>query len=177
MNPPEHRTSAPSDVAAAPPDASTVTLLPLEAETRFRWSTSLVANAGAGPNARLRVRPSLTMGHWHGNVDTAARVADKLVDNAVRHGGSLDDGCVVLRLSVLAETGELLIEADDGLPGFPGFEDVADQSAEPKGTPKGLRWVAHYGGRLSWDVLLSADDVVVGKTVQAILPATGEVPA
>ncbi|MGW1728950.1 ATP-binding protein [Streptomyces sp. NPDC002306] len=117
------------------------------------------------------------MAHWRGDVDVAARVAGHLVDNAVRHGRPLGDGCVRLCLGVIDETDELLIEADDGLPGFPGFANIANQFTEPEATPAGLWWITHYWGRLSWDVLRSADDVVVGKTVQAILPATGEVAA
>ncbi|MGQ4344100.1 hypothetical protein [Streptomyces sp. SAS_275] len=148
-------------------------LLPLAAEdAALRYSTSLIANQGAGPNARLRVRPWLTVGRWTGNVDQAARVADKLVDNAIRHGVALPDDLVILRLIVLDATQELLIEVDDALPGFPDFERVANQSGEPNGKPTGLWWVAHYHARLAWDVRRDADDAVIGKTVQAILPAS-----
>ncbi|MEU1457350.1 hypothetical protein [Streptomyces avermitilis] len=126
----------------------------------------------AGPNARLRARTWLTIGHWRGNVDAAARVADKLVDNAVRHGKPFADGCIPLRLIVAADTHELLIEVDDAYPQFPSFDEAANQSGEVRGTPTGLWWVAHYGGRLSWDVKRSVDDVIVGKTAQAILPIT-----
>lgn len=194
MNPPKQRATTPADAAAAPPPeassvsdlnaagaspaTATATLLPLTTEEpRFRWGTSLVANEGAGPNARLRARPWLTIGHWTGNVDQAARLADKLVDNAVRHGKSFSDGCVVLRMTVLTETDELLIEVDDAAPDFPNFHEVANQTGEPKGVPTGLCWVAHYRGRLAWDVKRNVDDVIVGKTVQAILPATWELPA
>ncbi|WP_181801447.1 ATP-binding protein [Streptomyces shenzhenensis] len=151
---------------------TTITLLPLRQEEKpaFEWSTSLLANEGAGPNARLRARPWLTIGHWPGNVDIAARVADKLVDNAVRHGRPFTDGCVSLHLIVTGDTRELLVEVDDANPEFPDFETVANQSGEPIGKPTGLWWVAHYRGRLSWDVKRSVDGEVVGKTVQAILP-------
>ncbi|MEU0787778.1 hypothetical protein ABZ341_40380 [Streptomyces sp. NPDC006173] len=107
-------------------------------------------------------------------MDQAARVADKLVDNAVRHGLATPDGLIVLRLIILEETQELLIEVDDALPGFPDFETAANQPTEPIGTPTGLWWVAHYHAELIWDVRRDQDGVVIGKTVQAILPASWE---
>ncbi|MFD5430398.1 hypothetical protein ACFWI9_34110, partial [Streptomyces sp. NPDC127084] len=137
----------------------------------FEWSTSLLANSGAGPNARLRARPWLTIGHWYGDIDAAAQVVDKLVDNAVLHGRPFTDGCVALRLTVTSDTHELLVAVDDAYPDFPAFEKVANQSERPDGKPTGLWWVAHYQARLSWDVKRDADGVAVGKTVQAILPA------
>ncbi|MFJ4828747.1 hypothetical protein ACIP79_02220 [Streptomyces sp. NPDC088747] len=156
------------------PSQAAVTLLPLETKEKpaFEWSTTLLANRGAGPNARLRARPWLTIGRWPGDVDLAVRVADKLVDNAVRHGRPFADGCISLHLIVAADTHELLIEVDDASPEFPGFGDVAIQNSEVRETTTGLGWVAHHGGRLSWDVKRSVDDVIVGKTVQAILPVT-----
>ncbi|MCX5182626.1 hypothetical protein [Streptomyces sp. NBC_00268] len=191
MNPPKQSAAIPGDATAAPPEETSsvvalhadgsqparTALLPLMAESpQFRWNTSLVANQGAGPNARLRARPWLTVGHWPGNVDQAARVADKLVDNAVTHGKAFPDGCIALRMIVLAGTDELLIEVDDALPDFPNFEQAAALTGEIKGQPTGLWWVAHYRGRLYWDTKKSADDVVVGKTVQAILPPNWGVP-
>ncbi|MFF7476983.1 hypothetical protein [Streptomyces sp. NPDC008092] len=154
------------------PQTAAVTLLPLQTEEQpaFEWSTKLLANEGAGPNARLRTRPWLTFGHWPGNVDAAARVADKLVDNAVRHGKPFNDGCVSLHLIVTRDTHELLVEVDDANPEFPDFEKVANQTGEPQGKPAGLWWVDHYRGRLSWDVKRDVDGEVVGKTVQAVLP-------
>ncbi|MFM9629827.1 MULTISPECIES: ATP-binding protein [Streptomyces] len=155
------------------PLLAAITLLPLESQDQpaFRWNTTLLANEGAGPNARLRARPWLTTGHWSGDIDIAARVADKIVDNAVRHGRPFADGCVPLRLIVDASTHELLVEVDDAYPEFPGFERVANQYGKPSGRPSGLWWVAHYRGRVSWDVKRGGDGVIVGKTVQAILPA------
>ncbi|KPI22954.1 hypothetical protein QFZ56_002618 [Streptomyces achromogenes] len=149
------------------------TLLPLRwpEKPAFDWSTSLLANEAAGPNARVRTRTWLTIGHWHGNVDIAARVTDKLVDNAVKHGKISAPARIPLRMAVIPETHELMIEVDDASPDFPGFNEVAKQSGEVRGTPTGLWWVAHYRGRLSWDVK-SVDGETVGKTVQAILPVT-----
>ncbi|MFE1289659.1 ATP-binding protein [Streptomyces sp. NPDC058751] len=155
------------------PSTAPTTLLPLrtEAKPAFEWSTILRADAGAGPNARLRVRPWLTVARWQGDVDVAARVAAKLVDNAVRHGKPLTDGCVSLHLIVTPDTHELLIEVDDDYPEFPDFEKAATQSRAVSGTLTGLGWVTRYQGRLSWDVRRDAHDEVVGKTVQAVLPA------
>ncbi|MHB9849000.1 hypothetical protein ACSYGO_07095 [Streptomyces krungchingensis] len=141
-------------------------------EPRYTWGTRLTASPNAGPNARLRVRTRLTVAHWFGSVDAAAQVADKLVDNAIRHADPFgpDKGFVELRLTVFPP-GELLIEVDDALPLFPGFEAVATQSSEPTGVPKELWWVRRYRGTLSWST--KADDVtgdVIGKTVRAVLP-------
>ncbi|MFD9461144.1 hypothetical protein [Streptomyces sp. NPDC060027] len=173
MNPPTQRPPTPAEAAAAPPRASTATLLPLTEESpRFLQFWPLAATHNAGPNARLRMRPWLTVARWNGNIDQASRVADKLVDNAVKHGKPLPGGIVYLRVFGLPETNELVIEVEDALPEFPGFEQVANQSGEVQGPPKGLWWVAHYRGRLFWDVKSDDCGLAVGKTVQAIIPAT-----
>ncbi|WP_329331184.1 hypothetical protein OG866_00100 [Streptomyces sp. NBC_00663] len=103
-------------------------------------------------------------------MDIAARVADHLVDNATVHGRSFDNGTITLRLIIDVTTRELLIEVDDALPAFPGFGEAADQSRAVRGRPHGLWWVAHYGGRLSWDVTKDEQGEHTGKTVQAVLP-------
>jgi hypothetical protein len=146
-----------------------VLLLPLEEQEmpRYRWETKLLANAAAGPNARLRVRPRLTVARWPGNVDVAARITDKLVDNAANHGNPFSDGCVGLRLTVLPNTEELLIEVDDDNPDFPNFAAVTSAD-HPNG--RGLWWVKHYRAELSWDEKRDGDGMVVGKTVKALVP-------
>ncbi|MEU3788512.1 ATP-binding protein [Streptomyces fructofermentans] len=144
----------------------------MEKNPRFLQFWPLTATVHAGPNARLRMRPWLTMSRWPGNIDQAARVADKLVDNAVKHGKPLQGGYVHLRVFGLPETDELAIEVEDGLPEFPGFEEAAAQSGEVQGRPKGLWWVAQYRGRLCWGTRVDDDGQIVGKTVQALLPAT-----
>ncbi|MGW3134974.1 hypothetical protein [Streptomyces sp. NPDC001139] len=153
--------------------SSTVVLVPLqmpdEDEPVSRWSTTLTANEGAGPNARLRVRTQLRMAKWNGNVDIASRVADKLMDNAASHGQPFADGSVVLRLTVLPETEELLIEADDADPKFPDFQAAAANAP----TGRGLWWVDHYHGRLDWHVKRDDEGQVIGKTVQVVLPPNG----
>ncbi|WP_217561558.1 hypothetical protein [Streptomyces sp. GbtcB6] len=131
---------------------------------------SIVASAAAGLLARQRVRPWLTIGHWEGDVDIAARVADKLVDNAVSHGEPFPDGTITLRLIVNAESRELLIEVDDAFRDFLGFVEVANQGIDVKGKRCGLWWVARCNGHLAWDVKTDEDGEAVGKTVQAILP-------
>lgn len=183
VNPPEQRASAPADVVAVPPTSPFVGLrtdghrpssarlfLPLSSQDQFRWATSLAATEAAGPNARLRARPWLTTAQWTGNVERAARVADKLVDNAFRHGATFPDGLTPVRMIVLRETNELIIEADDASPDFPNFSDVANRSGEPKGMPTGLWWVAYYCAHLSWVAKRHAAGAVVGKTVRAVLP-------
>ncbi|MFJ8086228.1 hypothetical protein ACIQ6Y_37365 [Streptomyces sp. NPDC096205] len=154
--------------------SATVVLLALQDEPeempRYQWGTKLLANAAAGPDARLRVRPRLTMARWAGDVDAAGQVSDKLVHNAAHHGKSFSDGCIDLRLTVHTETEVLRIEADDADPAFADF-DMAT-STPPHGS--GLWWVQHYGAHLSWDVKRDEDGRVVGKTVTAILHPTGE---
>ncbi|MGW7258721.1 hypothetical protein [Streptomyces sp. NPDC054834] len=161
------------------PVSSMVALLSLQAEDEARrcreWS--LTANEGAGPNARLRSRPLLTTWGWRGNVDAAARVADKLVDNAFRHGRPFPDGCISLRFALFPKTDALLIEVSDALPAFPDFDQAATADPAPQSPPNGLWWVRHYQGRLSWDVKKDDADQVVGKTVRAIIPAAWEAPA
>ncbi|MGW6489345.1 hypothetical protein [Streptomyces sp. NPDC055056] len=71
-----------------------------------------------------------------------------------------------------ADTDDLAIEVEDALPAFPRFEVFANQSREVRGKPTGLWWVGHYHGRLSWEVTKDGDGRIVGKTVQALIPAT-----
>ncbi|MFJ3310745.1 hypothetical protein ACIPSA_48960 [Streptomyces sp. NPDC086549] len=113
------------------------------------------------------------MAHWPGNIDAAARVADKLVDNAFQHAEPFGpgEGWVELRLTVLPKTDALLIEVDDATPEFADFEKAT--TAEPSNPPPGLWWVRHYQGTLSWDPKTDATTGdVVGKTVTAFLPTT-----
>ncbi|MGW7410204.1 hypothetical protein ACWGI9_42140 [Streptomyces sp. NPDC054833] len=183
MNPPTHHTTSPSSDTSAPDDheasdhpvSATVLLVPLqqEEEPRFKWQTRLTANEGAGPNARLRVRTRLTVAHWPGNIDAAARVADKLVDNAIRHAKPFGpgEGWIELRLTVPSRTDELLIEVDDASPEFADFNEA--MSATPSAPPPGLWWIRHYQGTLSWDPKTDATTGdVIGKTVTAFLPTT-----
>ncbi|MFJ9822211.1 ATP-binding protein [Streptomyces sp. NPDC101151] len=160
------------------PVRATVALLPLlldDESSLFSWCTRLLANETAGQGARLRVRSRLTLCHWSGDVDAVAGVVGELVDNAVRHGRPFPDGYVMLRVALTAETNELIIEVDDALPAFPGFEEMsADREfREPRPV---LWWVHHYGG-LSWYMRMDADGEPAGKTVRAILPTAREVGA
>ncbi|MFJ9718168.1 ATP-binding protein [Streptomyces sp. NPDC101213] len=149
--------------------SDTITLLAMrdgpETTPRFTWETKLLANAAAGANTRLRVCPRLTAARWPGNIDVASRIADKLVDNAVRHGRPFPDGCVTLRLTVVPDTERLLIEVDDAAPDFPDFDAAL---AEASGGC-GLWWVKHYRARLTWEEKKDGDGRVVGKTVKALV--------
>ncbi|MFF2385787.1 hypothetical protein [Streptomyces sp. NPDC058108] len=176
MNPSKQQTSTPADPAGAPADAGTVKLLPHKTDApAFLKACHLTANSSARANARIRVRTWLTMGRWAGNVDQASRVAGELVDNAVSHGRPFPgvDGLVVtLRVFAFADTGDLAIEVDDALASFLKFAEVANQSGEARRNVNGLWWVAHYRGRLSWDVKRDVTHTVIGKTGQALLPQT-----
>ncbi|MFG2312926.1 hypothetical protein ACGFS9_30265 [Streptomyces sp. NPDC048566] len=173
MNSSEQRPTTAAVPAAEPPRASTVTLLPhTEEQPRFQQSWPLNADATAASKARVLLRTWLTM-TWDGNVDQGARVAGHLAENAVRHGEPLQPGNLVfLRVFVLPDTNELAIGVEDALPEFPGFEEHATQSSDVHGPPGGLWWVGHYHGGLSWDVTKDDCGQVVGKTVQALIPAT-----
>ncbi|KAB1989788.1 hypothetical protein [Streptomyces triticiradicis] len=174
MNPPEKRPATPEEGTSAAvlhAVGAVPSLLPLAAEsTRFAFSSSLDSDGRAAPRTRVIGRQWLTIGRWAGNIDAAARVADKLVDNAVRHGKPFDDGKIVLRMLALGETEELLIEVDDAYADFPDFDQVSRPNREPCSAPTGLWWLAHYYGTLSWASKQDDTGQVIGKTVQAILP-------
>ncbi|WP_367575257.1 ATP-binding protein [Streptomyces griseoaurantiacus] len=171
MNPPEQQSPVPASDAEHTGQrhpSATVSLLPPQQQTpRLDWTNKLLANRGAGPNARLRVRPRLTVAFWAGDVDAAAQVADKLVDNAVKHGMPFSDGCVSIRLRVAADTDDLEISVTDAGREFPDFDTVA--SAPP--AHSGLWWVRHHGGDLTWELQRDDDGLVYGKTVTAHLTA------
>ncbi|MEU9139478.1 hypothetical protein AB0D33_26570 [Streptomyces sp. NPDC048404] len=76
------------------------------------------------------------------------------------------------RVFGLFDSNDLAIEVEDAFPDFPRFEEFSNQSGEARGTPTGLWWVALYRGRLSYDVTKDDEGVVVGKTVQALIPPT-----
>ncbi|GGY10067.1 hypothetical protein GCM10010510_65110 [Streptomyces anandii JCM 4720] len=84
----------------------------------------------------------------------------------MRHGRAFPDGCVVLRLMVL-HSEHLRIEVDDARPEFPDF-DTANTPGRPTG--RGLWWVWHYRGRLTWRPKRDEDGTVAGKSVCAVLP-------
>lgn len=129
----------------------------------YGWGFQLPATDGIRREARIRARSRLTVSHWGGDVDVAARVAGELADNGARHGRPFSDGSVSLRLIVLPETGELLVQVDDAEPTFPGFE-----AAVRGGPESGLGLVQRQGVKLDWYVLQEGGDVV-GKTVQAVV--------
>ncbi|MEV5979580.1 hypothetical protein [Streptomyces sp. NPDC052114] len=133
------------------------------------WTTNQLAGIAAG-NARLYARSRLTAAHWLGEAEDAAQVAAALVDNAVRHGSAVQ---VPLRLALIA-TGELLIEATDIRPEFPGLADALKwEPAEFDRRRRGLWQARRYGATVSFAV--SADGM--GKTVQAVMMPTPGVAA
>ncbi|MFE0255749.1 hypothetical protein [Streptomyces sp. NPDC059010] len=168
-----------SVASADEPAMGLVVPLPIHVpdEPPWAWKTALVATLGAGPNARLRIRPRLSVAAWSGDIDAAAQITDKVVDNAVSHAKPFDDGKFPLRAFILP-TNELVIEVDDQTPEFPGFaEAISWKPTDENVPPCGLWWVRRYGGRLSYAVLHDGDRKAIGKTVQVLLPATPEVSA
>ncbi|GAB7102038.1 hypothetical protein JCM4814A_03520 [Streptomyces phaeofaciens JCM 4814] len=144
-----------------------LTALRPEGEPRASWRIRLPATASIRQAARMRTRSRLTVSHWRGDIDTAARVAGEITDNAAKHGQPFSDGCVILRLTVL-EVGELLVQVDDADPCFPNFAPLNVGSLE---TLTGLGFAHRLGAKLDWHMLLE-DGSPVGKTVQALLPGT-----
>ncbi|MGI5255646.1 hypothetical protein [Actinacidiphila glaucinigra] len=141
--------------------------LPVRDDHVWQWRRDFEANESAGGNARVHTRTQLTMGHWRGDIENAAQISARVMDNAGRHSAPPPRTRLGLRLAVIA-TGELLIEVTDPLPEFPNFpEAVAWQPTE--GQPaRGLWLVQHLGARLSYAV---AEDGR-SKTVQALVPGT-----
>ncbi|OYP19191.1 hypothetical protein CFC35_35800 [Streptomyces sp. FBKL.4005] len=166
-------TEVPNAVTLASVVSATVALTALqpEDEARIKWSMKLPANLRIRREARMRTRMRLTIAHWTGDIDAAARVAAELADNAVKHGGPFLDGSVILRLSVDPKTGELLVEVDDANPAFLNFEEA---QSNPRGPDSGLGFVQHQRARLEWHVLQDDHGTVLGKTVKAFVSAPGE---
>ncbi|WP_405863458.1 hypothetical protein [Streptomyces sp. NBC_00005] len=131
----------------------------------------LQADQGAGPNARLRARTRLTMANWPGDIEVAAFMAARLADNAARHGKPFSDDRIILRLTVMKETRDLVIAADDAEPSFPNFAEVSHGFAS---TESGLWWINRNGGRVSWHLKQDEGGPVLGKTVQAFVSVEGK---
>lgn len=122
MNPP----TQPPAISAQDETAS-----PPEQEPLFAWFMRLQADQGAGPNARLRARTRLTMANWPGDIEVAAFMAARLADNAARHGKPFSDDRIILRLTVMKETRDLVIAADDAEPPSPTSPRSAMASRRP----------------------------------------------
>ncbi|NNN38043.1 hypothetical protein HLK59_48630 [Streptomyces sp. S3(2020)] len=163
MNPSHQRTPSPA-------------LIEIDGEPAYRWQDRLKGDKYVGPTARLRVRPRLTVARWPGNADIATRVCGHLVDNVVRHARLFPDRMVPIRLICPSRMGDLIIEVDDALSAFPGFDEIVSQGTDGYPPVTGLWWVAHGKGRLAWDLLRDDDGEVIGKTVQAALPVQAVPP-
>jgi hypothetical protein len=144
--------------------------LDLGAQPAYRWEDRLKGDEFVGSNVRLRVRPRLTVARWPGNIDIATRVCGHLMDNVVRHAKLFPDRMVAIRLICPSRHGELIIEVDDALPDFPGFDEIVSQGTDGYPPVTGLWWIAHAEGQLAWELLRGDDGEVIGKTVQVVLP-------
>ncbi|MFJ5220152.1 hypothetical protein ACIP98_36370 [Streptomyces sp. NPDC088354] len=143
-------------------------LLPVSVDDpAWQWRWSFEANGSAGGNARVHTRTQLTMGHWPGDIEHAAQIAARMMDNADRHSQPPPRARLGLRLAVL-DTGELLIEVSDPMPAFPNFATAITWEPAIGEPPRGLWTVRKLGGRLSYAI---ADDGCA-KTVQALVPGT-----
>lgn len=151
--------------AEAESEPSAVTLLPIRDEPRWEARQTFTAEPKAIRYARMQTRTRLTLACWIGDVETAARVAGVLVDNAVRHSGACDTDVLTLHLAVLA-TGEATIEVIDPLPRFSDFaEALGWEPSKGSGERRSLWWVQRHAGRVSFAP--SGDSTA--KTVQVLL--------
>ncbi|GAA3073555.1 ATP-binding protein [Streptomyces glomeratus] len=143
-------------------------------EPVFVWDGSVTATAAAGRNARLLVRTRLTVARWPGDVEDAARIVEKLVDNAVKHTPVGETDKIPVHLYVDSDS-QLLVEVDDPMPEFPGFAAaVAWHPAKENEKPRGLWRARECGAGLAFRRRRDANGLVMGKAVQALL--TGAVP-
>lgn len=182
MKPPTHRTvtlvrptdaastQRPSQTGAEPGDGTQAVVpgipgpIQVPDEAPFKFSADLLGPM-PGQTARRLVLDQLRKIGWVGNEDAASRLADVLATNAAEHAVPLDCNETPLRLVILPDD-RLLIEVDDGTPEFPDFsKTMADAHIG-----RGLWWVSHYRGRLTYYPLRDDQGETVGKTVQVLLP-------
>ncbi|MFC7870727.1 ATP-binding protein [[Kitasatospora] papulosa] len=143
-------------------------------EPVFVWDGSVTATAAAGRNARLLARTRLTVARWTGDVEDAARIVEKLVDNAVGHTPVDETDKIQVHLYV-DSADQLLVEVDDPMPELPGFfAALAWQPAGEGEKPRGLWCVQEAGAELAFRRRRDANGLVMGKAVQARL--AGAVP-
>lgn len=140
--------------------------LPVRDDPVWQWRTNFEATSQAGGNARVHTRTQLTMARWTGDIEYAAQIAARVMDNAARHSAPPPRSRLHLRLAIIA-TAELLIEVTDLLPAFADFTEAIKWEPVEGERPRGLWVVRQLGGRLSYAV---ADDGR-SKTVQALMPA------
>jgi hypothetical protein len=140
--------------------------MPVSDEPVWQWRRDFEANGSAGGNARVHTRTQLTMAHWRGDVEHAAQIAARVMDNADRHAAP-PRARLGLRLALLA-TGELLVEVTDPLPDFPGFTKAVRWEPAEGERARGLRVVQQLGARLSYVVTEDGRS----KVVQALVPGT-----
>ncbi|WP_326580849.1 hypothetical protein OIE69_42620 [Actinacidiphila glaucinigra] len=151
--------------ASGPPVAVVEIPMPVRDEPVWQWHTTFEANGSAAGNARVHTRTQLAMAHWRGEVDHAAQIAARVMDNAERHSVPPPRARLGFRLAGIA-TGELLIEVTDPLPEFPGFVEAVTWEPTDGALPRGLWLVRQLGARLSYAV---AEDGL-SKVVQALVP-------
>ncbi|MET9879758.1 ATP-binding protein [Actinacidiphila glaucinigra] len=149
------------------PVAVVETPMSVSEDSVWQWRRDFEANRSSGGNARVHTRTQLHIGRWPGDVENAAQIAARLMDNAARHSSPPPRARLGLRLAAIA-TGEILIEVTDPLPDFPHFTEAVTWQPTEGQRARGL-WIAqHLGARLSYAV---ADDRR-SKTVQALVPGT-----
>lgn len=168
---------APAQRADSVKEEPEATLLRLPSKTPdepvFVWDGSITATAAAGRNARLLVRTRLTVARWTGDVEDAAQIVEKLVDNAVRHTPVDETDKIQVHLYV-DSAGQLLVEVDDPMPEFPGFFAALAWQPAGEGEPRSLWCVQESGAELAFRRRRDVNGLVMGKAVQARL--TGAVP-
>ncbi|WP_282793061.1 ATP-binding protein [Streptomyces sp. CC224B] len=142
----------------------------MPAYPRAEWSTTLAPVGDVARAARLHARTRLPMLGWHGDVETAAQVASRLVDNAMTHGHPDPSELPLGLLLVVTANDELIIAVQDTNPAFPDFAELAHGPLPPhtmSQRPSSLTWIRRdLGGRIACCTSPESST----KTVQVTLP-------
>ncbi|MER5599906.1 hypothetical protein [Streptomyces sp. NPDC002265] len=128
---------------------------------------SVASESPARPFAALQfLEPEITDRRWL----TFPKLCYAKAGPAEGHDSTSTEGWTSV-ISAAATVGVDKVQLVKSEPGFClGLEGVANRSGAPRGVHAGLWRVTHRHSRLAWDIY----DVVVGTTVQALLPATGK---
>ncbi|MFF9901258.1 ATP-binding protein [Streptomyces longispororuber] len=144
----------------------------MTAPPRAEWSTTLTPPGDVARKARMQVRTRLPLLGWWGDVENAAQVASRLVDNAMTHGRDPDRPEWSLELVlVMTAADELIIAVQDTTPNFPDFAEIAHGPLPPHGTPERLSSLAWVRRDLAGRIACKTSPETGTKTVQVTLPA------
>ncbi|MFJ9360791.1 hypothetical protein [Streptomyces mirabilis] len=124
------------------------------------------ANRHAAENARSYTRMHLTLANVCVDIEDAAVIGGVLMANAVAHSRVPEYAQIPMQW-VLLKTGELIIQVQDRLPDFPGFDEAVKWEPAEGEEPRGL-WIARELG-----AELAFAPTEAGKIVQALIKPLG----